>query len=116
VRSLTGSQVPASANATDSSTSLATSASTAVSIGIAEDVGGFHRVKEQRDRIALLPFGDFLLGAIQLGVEHRVRTEAVGAAFEQERAGLRAWSAMAFFAASLTASTSMPSATALAMP
>jgi hypothetical protein len=39
--------------------------------------------REQGDRIALLPLFDFGLVAIQLGVEHRMRPEPIGAAFEK---------------------------------
>ena len=83
--SSTGSHVPASAKATAASISAAMSASiSAIFVGVHQP-GLFQPGLQLPDRIVFAPGLDFLLGAIELRVEHRMGAEPVGAAFQQIR-------------------------------
>ena len=59
--------------------------------GGVEDPLTLQQIAEHGDRVALAPVGDLLLGAIILGVGHRVAAEAVGDGLDEHRPALLAY-------------------------
>ncbi len=55
-----------------------------------EDPFALQEIAEAGDRVALAPAGDLLLGAVFLGIGHRVTAEAVGDGLDEHRAALLA--------------------------
>ena len=74
-----------------------------------DHVIGLDPVAEARDRIFVAPGLDLRLVAIELGIEHRMGAEAIGAAFEEIGLAGLAHLLTARRAAASTATTSMPS-------
>ena len=106
------SQVPASANAT-ASASFVCGPPDGGDVVIGQGAVGQAALGEQADRIALAPFFDFVLPAVELGIEHRMRTEPICAELQEEGAAVAADPVGRGLGGVRQATTSIPSTAAV---